>query len=66
MVGVVGGGDMEDDDGLNLSAFNMLPKPVINWGEDAKAKHQVRSMEFCEGCLYVDILCRYREQYATK
>eukprot|EP01047_Picozoa_sp_COSAG01_P003375 COSAG01_NODE_98_length_26629_cov_56.866453_25_plen_364_part_00 len=44
---------MEDDDGLNLSAFNMLPKPVINWGEDAKAKHQVRSMEFCEGCLYV-------------
>lgn len=44
---------MEDEGSFNLPAFNLLPKPCVEWPDGPKAKQAVTSLEYCNEQLYI-------------
>ncbi len=44
---------MEDEGSFNLPAFNLLPKPCVEWPDGPKAKQVVTTLEYCNEKLYI-------------
>jgi hypothetical protein len=44
---------MEDEGSFNLPAFNLLPKPCVEWPDGPKSKQAVVSLEYCNEKIYI-------------
>lgn len=44
---------MEDEGSFNLPAFNLLPRPCVEWPNGPKDKQAVTALEYCDDKLYV-------------